>query len=448
MKLGEIDGLLDCGDDDALAGALSQAIASGAGAGGRPELKKAFQRIADRRGSQFAFNLLQRLEVAFALRRPSLAIYDHTLHLIGGAQKYGCTIAHALQDDFDVTIISNKPVRRDDLSGWYQLDLSRCRLLVIPLPFYESRGLEHIDPAAITSRRMANPFHAVSRESGRYDFFVNNSMVEMVYPLAGTSLFICHFPERRPASYFYVDRYRHLVFNSQYTARWIRAKWQLQPGIHLYPPVDMDGPIDWPAKENVILSAARFDPGGNKQQRRMLQLFRELLAARPRLLQGWKLVLAGGSPTDNPYLQEIRRDIAALPAGSVELHVNIAAGELKKLYRQARIFWHLCGLDREDPELVEHFGMTAVEAMQNGCVPVVFAGGGLVEIVEPGVSGMLFSSRAELARQTLTLIREPDRMRTLAAAAQRRGNVFSRAVFESRVRGIFRELLDAYRLES
>jgi glycosyltransferase involved in cell wall biosynthesis len=447
MKQKDIDGLLASGDDDALAGALRRAFASAAGPGQRPELRKAFQRIADRRGSQFAFNLLQRLEVAFSVRRPTLAIYDHTLHLIGGAQKYGCTIAHALQDAFDVTIISNKPVRRDDLSGWYQLDLSRCRLQVIPLPFYEAQGLEHLDPAAITSRRMANPFHAVSRESGRYDFFINNSMVEMVYPLAGTSIYICHFPERRPDSYFYVDRYRHLVFNSLYTARWIRAKWQLQPGIHLYPPVDMDGPVDLSAKEDIILSAARFDPGGNKQQRRMLKLFRELLAARPRLLQGWKLVLAGGSPMDNPYLQQIRQDIAGLPPGLVELHVNISAGELRNLYRRARIFWHLCGLDREDPELVEHFGMTTVEAMQNGCVPVVFAGGGLVEIVEADASGMLFSSRAELARQTLQLIREPGRVRALAEAATRRGAVFSRSVFESRVRVIFRELLDAYRMD-
>ena len=445
MTQKEIDGLLETGDDGALARALRRAIAAAPGLNGLPALKKILQRIAQQRGSQRAFNLIQQLEVSFALRKPSLAIYDHTLHLIGGAQKYGCTIAHALQDDFAVTLISNKPVRHEDLRDWYQLDLSRCRIVVIPLPFYEAQGREHLDPAAVTSRKTANPFHPVSRESGRYDFFINNSMVEMVYPLAGSSLFICHFPERRPSTYFYVDRYRHLVFNSRYTAGWIRKKWQLTPDIHLYPPVDMDGPVDFSTKENIILSAARFDPGGNKQQLRMVHLFKELSTSQPSLLKGWKLVLAGGSPKDNPYLQRIRQAMA--PVQNVELHVNIPAGELKKLYQKARIFWHLCGLNREEPELVEHFGMTTAEAMQNGCVPVVFAGGGLVEIVEEDVSGLLFSSRTQLARHTLKLVQEPTRLQAMGAMALRRGAIFSRAVFESRVRELFEKLLGAYRLE-
>ncbi|MCX6557187.1 MAG: glycosyltransferase family 4 protein [Candidatus Aminicenantes bacterium] len=434
-------------NNDTLAQDIRSTLRADPGPEAAAVLKRICREIARRSGVQAAVNLLNRLEVAFGFRKPALAIYDHTLHLIGGAQKYGCTIAHALQNDFVVTLISNKPVSHDQLRDWYRLDLSRCRIAVIPIPFYEKQGREHLDPAAITSRRIANPFHLISRESGRYDFFINNSMVEMVYPLAGCSLFICHFPERRPSTYFYVDRYPHLIYNSRYTAEWIRKKWGLSPGIHLYPPVDMDGPVDFSAKEDVILSAARFDPGGNKQQLRMVQVFTQLAQRQPRRLQGWKLILAGGSPNDNPYLEKIRQRIAGDRLENVELRINIPAAELKTLYQKAKIFWHLCGLQQNEPELVEHFGMTTAEAMQNGCVPVVFAGGGLKEIVEDGISGLLFSSANQLSRQTLRLIDEPQRLRSMGEAACKRGKVFNRAVFTARVKEIFSALLRDYRMD-
>jgi O-antigen biosynthesis protein len=436
----------DAVDDNALALAARQFIVANPGPKGMAALLRICRRIARQRGIQNVFNLIQRLEVSFDYRKPTLAIYDHTLHLIGGAQKYGCTIAHALQDDFDVTLIANKPVQHQDLQNWYQLDLSHCRIVTIPIPFYERQGKEHLDPAAIPSRRIANPFHLISLESGRYDFFINNSMVEMVYPLANQSLFICHFPERRPSSYFYVDRYQHLIYNSRYTAEWIQKKWELRPDIHIYPPVDMDGSVNFLNKENMILSAARFDPGGNKQQMRMVQVFKELLQHQPHALHGWKLVLAGGSPRDNPYLQNIQRAIANSGLENVELHVNISAAELKGLYQRARIFWHLCGLSQNEPELVEHFGMTTAEAMQNGCVPVVFAGGGLLEIVENNVSGLLFSSKDQLAQQTLRLVTDPQLLQGLGEKACQRGKIFSRGVFENRVKGVFAQLLADYRL--
>jgi glycosyltransferase involved in cell wall biosynthesis len=433
-------------DNGAIAPAIRHFIVANPGPNGLTELTLICRRIARQRGIQNVFNLIKRLEVSFALRKPALAIYDHTLHLIGGAQKYGCTIAHALQDDFDITLIANKPVRHHDLQNWYQLDLSRCRIATIPIPFYEEQNKEHLDPAAVTSRRMANPFHLISLESGRYDFFINNSMVEMVYPMANPSLFICHFPERRPSSYFYVDRYQHLIFNSRYTAEWIQNKWRLRPGIHIYPPVDMNGSVDFSAKENIILSAARFDPGGNKQQLRMVKVFKELSQRQPRHLRGWKLILAGGSPRENPYLNRIRESIAESGLQNVELRVNISAGELKNLYQRARIFWHLCGLNQHEPELVEHFGMTVAEAMQNGCAPVVFAGGGLQEIVENNVSGLLFSSKEQLARQTLALIAEPLRLQGMGDKACQRSKIFSRGVFEALVKEVFGKILNDYRL--
>jgi hypothetical protein len=293
--------------------------------------------LARRSGPQAAYNLLLRAEVIAGWRKPSLALYDHSLHLIGGGQKYGCTMAQALQEDFDVTLITHRPVAASDLAAWYDLDLSRCRIRVMPLDFFA--GDEAINPDRV-SARVENPFFAVSRESGNYDFFVNNSMLEMVFPLANVSLFVCHFPERPKGPYFYADRYAHLIYNSRYTAGWIAKKWGISGNRHVYPPVDMEPSGSEQPKENVILSVARFESGGSKQQAEMVAAFTRLLASEPGATRGWKLVLCGGSASANPYLERIRAELAARPGLPVELRVNIALDELKRQYARAAVFWH------------------------------------------------------------------------------------------------------------
>lgn len=399
--------------------------------------------LARNKGLQSAWNLVSFLEVALRLRKPRVGIYDHAFHYIGGAQKYGSTIAQTLQDDFEVTLLANKPVALADLQAWYGLDLSRCRLKIVPLPFFEEKGRhpQIVDAGEVDTCKDENPFHPVSRESGSFDVFINNGMLEMVYPLANTSLFICHFPERRISRYFYVRRYTEVVCNSLYTASWIEKRWNLTPHKHIYPPVDME-PSAFPLKkENIILSVSRFDEGGNKQQLEMVRVFQALLKSRPQEMAGWKLVQVGGSPPGNPYLERIQTYLRQSPAAEISLKVNVPASELKFEYERAKIFWHFCGLGQTDPAKVEHFGMTVAEAMQNGCVPVVFRGGGQTEIVEDGLSGFLFSSEQELTEKTLGLLQNPGRLEEMSGLAHQRGRAFRREVFTDAVRSHFQGLL-------
>jgi glycosyltransferase involved in cell wall biosynthesis len=400
--------------------------------------------LARRKSVQSAWNLLSFLEVSLRLRPPRVGIYDHAFQYIGGAQKYGSTIAQTLQDDFEVTLLANKPVTLAELQAWYGLDLSRCRLKIVPLPFFEEKGRHpQIIDAGEVDTSGENPFDAVGRESGNYDIFINNGMLEMVFPLANTSLFICHFPEREKSRFFYVGRYTEIVHNSLYTASWIEKRWSLHPHKHIYPPVDME-PAAFPLKkENIILSVSRFDVGGNKQQLEMIKVFQEMAKNQPRELAGWKFVLVGGSPPANSYLERVQDRLRQSSAAGVELKVNITASELKSVYQRAKLFWHSCGLGQIDPAKVEHFGMTVAEAMQNGCVPVVFRGGGQTEIVEDGLSGFLFTSGQELIDKTLGLLRNPARLEEMSGRAHKRGRAFRRDVFANEVRTYFQGLLAA-----
>jgi glycosyltransferase involved in cell wall biosynthesis len=401
------------------------------------------ERISIEGGIQAGLNYLARAEVVRGLRRPRLAVYDHAFHLIGGAQKYGLTLTASLRDRFDITLIANKDIRLEDFRDWYDLDLSGCAVKIIKIPYFEQTGAVFLDPAMVTTK-VENPFHLVSRESGDYDFFVNNSMNEMVYPLSNISVLVCHFPERLPRSYFYADRYNYVIYNSRYTAAWVERMWKFIPHQHIYPPVDLEGGGTAAPKKKLILSVARFEPEGTKRQREMIEAFLRLDRLHPDIVKDWRFVLVGGSEPKNRYLDGLTRLVEDSPRKNVELKVNIPAAELRVLYREASMFWHLCGIFQDHPSEVEHFGMTTVEAMENRAVPVVYDGGGLKEIVDHGVNGFRVRTTGQLLEHTIRLIRDPGLITRLGEAAHAKAQNFSRAKFEERVRSFFDGLLQEY----
>jgi len=391
-------------------------------------------------------NILFRLEETLKLRKPSIGIYDFAFHYVGGAQKYGCTIAYALQDEFDVTLIANRKISLQKLQRWYNLDLSRCRIKIVRVPFYEGEKQDKdlIDPWDARLEK-DNPFDVISKESANYDIFINNCTLEMVYPTANISVFICHFPEREKNQFFYVDKYTEIVYNSLYTAEWIKKRWHLDPHKHIYPPVDMEASTPSLEKENIILSVSRFDPGGNKQQLKMVRVFQKVIKQYPEIMKEWKLVLAGGSITGNPYLEKIKKAMSEIPELEIELKVNIPADELKTVYQKAKLFWHFSGLDQSEPAKIEHFGMTTVEAMQNGCVPIVFNGGGQTEVIEDLFSGFLFSSQKELMEKTIKVIKDSSLMKKVSQKALWRGKQFNKEIFIAEAKKYFSGLLKEYR---
>ncbi len=410
-----------------------------------PVLQEIASLISKERGIQSAYNIFLRMEVALGQRKPEIGIYDNAFHFIGGAQKYGCTIASALQQDFDVTLIANADISLKQLKEWYDLDLSRCKLKAVKIPFFEARKEKNsIFDAGLVDLRENNPFHVISKESGNYDIFVNNCMLEMVYPLANISEFICHFPEREITRFFHVAEYSHIIYNSIYTAEWIKKRWKLDPHKHIYPPVDMESSSPKSKKENVILSVSRFELSGNKKQKEMVKAFMLLSDKYPDEMKKWKLVLAGGSTEKNVYLDKIRNLLKGIPESKIELKVNVSSDDLKKLYRKAKIFWHFCGIGQTDPACVEHFGMTTVEAMQNYCVPVIFNGGGQKEVVKDGESGFLFKDFKELYNKTLRLIRKPEKMQFLSEGAYTQGKKFTKKIFSHKIKKHFGQLLKDY----
>jgi len=108
---------------------------------------------------------------------------------------------------------------------------------------------------------------------------------------------------------------------------------------------------------------------------------------------------------------------------------------VRDLMRQADVYWM--------PSLREGFGLACVEAMACGVPPVVSRAGGLAEVVEDGVSGLIVPPEADdrLAAATLALWGDRDAAARMGQAARRRvEEKFSRAVMVDAYAAAFRDL--------
>jgi N-acetyl-alpha-D-glucosaminyl L-malate synthase BshA len=153
-------------------------------------------------------------------------------------------------------------------------------------------------------------------------------------------------------------------------------------------------------------------------------------AARIRPRESFKLViLAGGDFA--PYEADVRR--LGLE-GRVVVRTNVNGMED---YLQAADL----GLFTSDNE---SFCLSILEAMFFGCPSVATAVGGIPEVVETGVSGVLvpFGRPEPLAQAAESLLQDPERRKALGAAARQRARaLFSAEVIVPRYEALYRRVL-------
>jgi glycosyltransferase involved in cell wall biosynthesis len=235
----------------------------------------------------------------------------------------------------------------------------------------------------------------------------------------------------------FLDSYDVIAANSQYTADCVRRLWSHDATV-LSPPVLMRQAGE---KRPIVLSVGRFFPRESGHSKKQLELVHAFHAACERGLRGWELHLVGGcKPTERRYVEDVRRAAVGLP---VQFHVNAPGDDVEELFASAQIFWHGAGLGEDitrHPDRAEHFGITVVEAMSAGAVPLVYAHGGPAAIVQAHQCGRLYSTIDELAAQTVELARAPQEIERLTNAALVGARDFSFDRFVERTRDVVGQL--------
>src|SRR3989344_9174247 len=240
-------------------------------------------------------------------------------------------------------------------------------------------------------------------DSRKYDAIIYLS--DGSIPLIGTKLYVhFQFPiewvdGRSLKTKFKLAFIKKIFCNSNFTKYYIDKKLSINSSV-LYPPVDI-GAANM-KKENLILHVGRFNIDENgenyKKQDIMIRAFKEMVDGG---LRDWKFnLIIGVKNEDKDESDKLKQLTKGYPICIID---NPSNETLWENYSKAKIYWHATGYGedlRKYPEKAEHFGISTVEAMSGGAVPVVINAGGQKEIVEDGKSGYLWNTLEELAKYT------------------------------------------------
>jgi len=229
-----------------------------------------------------------------------------------------------------------------------------------------------------------------------------------------------------PQFFFPLYDYEFLA-NSEYTKKNIIKRWKQDADkVHVvYPPIMTSQFTPTDKLNGNIVHVSRITPPvpeADKGHRQMIQTFKEMVDEG---LKGWTFHLVGQIQDQN-YFEELYRMTTGYP---IVFHPGISFKELKELYGQSDIYWHMTGISLpQEPGAQEHFGMTTVEAMASGCIPIVLNTGGQLEIVIDGENGFLVDNLKELKIKTLQLIKNEKLRKQMIKTAIERSKNFDEEV--------------------
>jgi alpha-1,2-mannosyltransferase len=177
---------------------------------------------------------------------------------------------------------------------------------------------------------------------------------------------------------FLGDKYYNLMkntlvlTNSEYTRKAISNAFNIDAKI-LYPPVDVDTFRDIALKSNqredMILVLSRIAP--DKQIENAIEVARLM---RGRGIRKGMIIAGNLHHFDHHYYQQLKKMIADYDLSDyVSFQTNVSFSKLVQLMQLAKVSFH--------PRIGEHFGISIVEAMASGLVPVVSNIGGQTEFV-------------------------------------------------------------------
>ena len=367
-----------------------------------------------------------------------ILILHHTLNSCGGGERVALHVIKALMENgHDVELGT---VEKTDWNKVY-------RLMGVKLPKVPKERflLREIKKFGIYQRSLT-ALHVAKFKKG-FDLTINTHGDVMPLPVDITYL---HFPvfallAEEPWKYYvkylksafwrlYFEPY-HIM--QKYLARWMFSRSLLLTNskfskkvikkyvgcesMVVYPPVEIEDYLQVSKnldRENAVITISRFTPEKN------VHLVPYIAKALPDV----KFYVIGsvrGFQSKN-YYQKVFKEVKEANLKNVSLIPN-APHEIKlKLLGKCKVFLHLMPF--------EHFGISVVEGMASGCVPVVHKSGGQwIDIVEEGKYGIGYDklSPNEMASAIKKALHEwsPEKVNSLTTKA----NVFSAERFKERI---------------
>jgi len=247
------------------------------------------------------------------------------------------------------------------------------------------------------------------------DLFFNQSYMSYDRNPAPFGIYRQMFPVQRlwvensPAEVEAINSYSMILNNSSYTKKYTDLHWDYPPEKShvLHPPLaaaSIKKAEEFlersPVKKRTFVSIGRITH--HKNQQVMINAFLEARRRFP-VMKDWDLLLIGNRVDDEKegqYFTECE-DLVASSEGSIQMEANAPYSRIEEALTEAFCYVHATGafhLPGDQPQACEHFGLSIAEGMAHGCLPLVYARGGIFDIFdieEGGVPYITFEGMVE-----------------------------------------------------
>jgi glycosyltransferase involved in cell wall biosynthesis len=358
-----------------------------------------------------------------------IAIYHPDLNLFGGGERVALTIASMLSEDNQVDLFTPYDVSKEALESYFNIDVSGIRIrsfgkLIRALP-----SLETVKP----SLYLRNAYRLLNNYDLVIDTCTNGWFDKKLKP---KTLCYIHFPKFTTKKtglksilnplIIKKDRaftYDKILCNSNFTKEFVSTMTDRELEV-VYPPVEVES-ITPKKKIKRIVTIGRLTE--DKKIDVMIEAFKRLKGLSFHIIGSFR---ENTTLYNKAYLDSLIEKAAGYP---IHFHINLPHDEVLRFLEESLIYWHARGYGETDPHEYENFGITTVEAMAGGCVPIVINLGAQPEIVQNNKNGFCWDRPSDLIKFTNKVLSDKKLAGKLSDNAINDSKVFSSGYFRKEI---------------
>lgn len=209
-----------------------------------------------------------------------------------------------------------------------------------------------------------------------------------------------------------------LILTNSLFSQSIIKNWTGKDACVVYPPVEVEKfYFKNNCRENIIVTCSRFTIEKN------LELIPELASEIP---EAEFYIFGSTNKTSWEIISEIKKTASKFKVKNIHLKPNAPLNEMLSIYRKAKIYLHTM--------INEHFGLSIVEAMASGLVPIVHKSGGpYMDILngKQGVYGFYYKNVNEAVCIIKDLLTNEAKLKRIRDEAVKRSFLFNKAAFKA-----------------
>jgi alpha-1,2-mannosyltransferase len=302
-----------------------------------------------------------------------VGIFHPPINMCGGAEGVAVSIIDSLKKaGYQIIVLTNAPIDREKIRAVFGKEIRTDEEFVFPFELFPTTNSKNVYTDYVRALLLKRKCDVLI-DTQSNGIIPGANIAYIHHPIFGRFSYKTHKVEKK---FFFLHQKlekilggsnKRLIFsNSKYTSKAIAKFIGVHP-ILLYPPISnvfFENHGVCQNKEDVVLSVSRISPEKNLTS---IPLIAKMVDRRIRFL------IVGIRQSE----QEMNRILSMIEKNGVSDRVkvltDVSRDQLIRIMKLSKVFLHVA--------YGEHFGMSIVEAMASGCIPIVHDSGGPAEFV-------------------------------------------------------------------